>query len=100
MIGTPVKSPMSGTVTSVAVAVVTSVPSSGSGGVGLVGVDPETGDGVGHGLGRDGPVGGQLGQCGQRDMAAVDLEVLAQHPAVVRPSEAVGAQHPVAAADG
>ena len=97
MTGTPEKSPMSGTVTSVAVAVVTTrVPFlRRRAGLGLSGSMPYRVIASATAPGRDGAVGGQLGQRGQRDVAAVDLEVLAQHPAVVRAAVAVGAQHPV-----
>ena len=99
MIGTTPKSPMSGTLTSIgAVMSIVSflIGSDRSGGrVRLVRVDAVAGDGIGCGRGRNGALGGQLGQRRERDVVTVDLEVPAQLAPVVRAAEPVGAQHPV-----
>ena len=102
MIGTAPKSPMSGTLTSVGavmsiVSFLIGSERSGERGCGLVGVDVVAGDGVRCGRGRNGALGGQLGQRGERDVVPVDLEVPAQVAPVVRAPEPVGAEHPVPA---
>src|SRR4029077_2060477 len=102
MIGTAPKSPMSGTLTSVGavmsiVSFLIGPERSGARGCGLVGIDVVAGDGVRCGRGRNGALGGQLGQRGERDVVPVDLEVPAQVAPVVRAPEPVGAEHPVAA---
>src|SRR4029450_4172406 len=102
MTGTAPKSPMSGTLTSVGA--VMSIASfligaecPGERGGGLVGVDVVTSDGVRYGRGRNGALGGQLGQRGERDVVPVDLEVPAQVAPVIRAPEPVGAEHVVPA---
>src|SRR4029450_6795415 len=100
MIGTAPKSPMAGTLTSVVavmsiVSFLTGSECSGERGCGLVGVDVVAGDGFRCGRGRNGGLGGQRGQCGERDVVPVDLEVPAQVAPVVRAPEPVGAEHPV-----
>src|SRR6478736_6417419 len=102
MIGTAPKSPMSGILTSVGavmsiVSFLIGSERSGERGCGLVGIDVVAGDGVRCGRGRNGALGGQLGQRGQRDVVPVDLEVPAQVAPVVRAPEPVGAEHPVPA---
>ena len=84
MIGTSLKSPMSGTGTSTWLAVVSSsvyraaFARSGAGGVGLVRVDAVAGDRLGRPRRRDRALRGQRGQRGDGDVVAVDLEVPAQ----------------------
>src|SRR5690606_6556600 len=97
MTSTSLKSPMSGTV--IVIVSLIDVPS-GVVGVGFLGVDAVLLDGLGH-LGRGhGAFVGQRLQRGDRHEATVHFEVLAQLGAVVRPAEAVGAQHAVGAALG
>src|SRR6266704_1474954 len=94
MIGTSEKSPMSGTLISIAAAM--SFPLH-PGRVGLVRVDAVSGDRVGHGGSRGGTLVGQRAQRGEDDVVPVDFEEPAQVAAVVRAAEAVGSQHGVAA---
>src|SRR6266568_2725171 len=94
MIGTSEKSPMSGTLISIAAAM--SFPLH-PGRVGLVRVDAVSGDRVGHGGSRGGTLVGQRAQRGEDDVVPVDFEEPAQVEAVVRAAEAVGSQHGVAA---
>src|SRR5690606_31545100 len=61
--------------------------------VGLVGVDAEAGDGLGHHLALDLAAVGQGLQRGQHDPVAVHLEEVAQLLAGIAAAEAVGAQH-------
>src|SRR5690606_39892536 len=61
--------------------------------VGLVGVDAEAGDGLGHHLALDLAAVGQGFQGGQHDPVAVHLEEVAQLFTGVAAAEAVSAQH-------
>src|SRR5215213_7952886 len=107
MTGTPLKSPMSGTLTSMAsVVVVMGAPrssrwsaASAEGGVQLLGVDAVLLDGVGDLAGRHRALLGQAVQGGHGHVVAVNLEERAQRPPVVGAPEAVGAEHRVAAGD-
>src|SRR5215211_7092417 len=107
--GTPLKSPMSGTLTSMAsVVVVMGAPQEGpnggrrtsaQGGVRLLGVDAVLLDGVGDLAGRHRALLGQAVQGGHGHVVAVNLEERAQRPPVVGAPVAVGAEHRVAAGD-
>src|SRR5215217_4308899 len=105
MTGTPLKSPMSGTLTSMAsVVVVMGAPrssrwsaASAEGGVQLLGVDAVLPDGVGDLAGRHRALLGQAVQGGHGHVVAVHLEERTQRPPVVGAPEAVGAEHRVAA---
>ena len=103
MIGTSLKSPMSGTVTSVVPAarasvmavIVVSFPvsllrafsRSNRHRIGFLAIDPVFQDRVGHHLGLDRTFLGQRLECRDGDPVAVHLEEVAQLPAVVRPAD-------------
>src|SRR6476620_1269838 len=101
MIGTSLKSPISGTFTSITDIVATPerVVRLGARRARLFGVDAE----LGHGLGDPGR--GQLVLVGKRlerrhrDEVAIDLEVMPEFLAVIRASEASGAEHTIGARD-
>src|SRR3954468_3533674 len=104
MIGTSLKSPMSGTVTSVVPAALASVMAviivsfpvsslraqSNRHRIGFLAIDPVFQDRLGHHLGLDGAFLGQRLERRHRDPVPVQLEEVAQLPAVVRPAVAVG----------
>src|SRR4051794_19592793 len=110
MIGTSLKSPMSGTVTwvvpaaraSVMAVIIVSFPvsslraQSNRHRIGFLAIDPVFQDRLGHHLGLDGAFLGQRLERRHRDPVPVHLEEVAQLPAVVRPAVAVGAEHLVA----
>src|SRR5215218_3110917 len=113
--GTSVKSPMSGTLTSVAPAVAVDMElplrpvenvradrcaESGAGRVELVRVNVVAGDRVRDRARGDHTVGGQRGERRDDHVLAVDLEVPTQRLAVVRAAETVGTQDDVAAVRG
>src|SRR5215210_3055744 len=94
MIGTSVKSPMSGTTTSLSSAI---VAASDRPGRRDVGVDVVALDRLPDGGALDLALVGQRAQRRDRDVVAVDLEEAPQLHAVLAAAEAVGAEHLVAA---
>src|SRR5690606_5358347 len=98
MTSTSSKSPMSGTRTSIAL--IALVSDSGVGRIGLLGVDAVLFDDRGNRLGRQRSLIDEFANRGQHDEVAIHLEVPAQAVTEIRAAEAVGAQHPVAAASG
>ena len=118
MIGTSLKSPMSGTVTwvvpaaraSVMAVIVVSFPVARFGrrmlyaasgrqtviGLGFSRIEAVSRDRLGHHLGLDRALLGQRLERRDGDPVPVHLEEVAQLPAVVRPAVAVGPEHPVA----
>src|SRR5690606_13120613 len=99
MTSTSLKSPMSGTFTSILLMSVSlREGASGVMRVGLVGIDAVLADRFRHLLHRDGTVFGERLERRHGHKATIDLEVLAQPVTEVRASETVGAEYLVVAA--